>query len=103
MSMNIKGLLKKENIYISVSIVDDKRMRELNSNYLSRDYPTDVLSFEIGEKQVDGTYYLGDVIVNKEQAERQSKEYGNSFEKEISELVEHGVLHLLGVHHKEEK
>ncbi|MFZ2663826.1 MAG: rRNA maturation RNase YbeY [Patescibacteria group bacterium] len=101
--MNIKGLLKKENIYISVSIVDDKRMRELNSNYLSRDYPTDVLSFEIGEKQVDGTYYLGDVIVNKEQAERQSKEYGNSFEKEISELVEHGVLHLLGVHHKEEK
>ena len=103
MFMNIKDLLKKEKIYISVSIIDDKKMKELNGQYLNREYPTDVLSFEIGEKQVDGTYYLGDVVVNKEQAERQSKEYGNSFEEEISELVEHGVLHLLGVHHKEEK
>ncbi len=99
--MVIRDILNKEEIYISVSIVDDKKMQELNKEYLKRDYPTDVLSFEIGETQSDGTYYLGDVIVNKQQAERQSGEYGNDLEKEISELVEHGVLHLLGVHHEE--
>lgn len=99
--MDIRDLLKKEKIYISVSIVDDKRMKELNNEYLKKDYPTDVLSFEIGEVQSNGTYYLGDVIVNKEQAKRQAGEYGNDLEKEISELVEHGVLHLLGVHHEE--
>jgi probable rRNA maturation factor len=99
--MVIKDLLNKEKIYISVSIVDDKKMKELNNEYLQKDYPTDVLSFEIGEIQNDGTYYLGDVVVNQEQAKRQAGEYGNDLEKEISELVEHGVLHLLGVHHEE--
>lgn len=99
--MDIKDLLNKEKIYISVSIVDDKRMQELNKEYLQKDYPTDVLSFEMGEIQTDGTYYLGDVIVNKQQAKRQAGDYGNDLEKEISELVEHGVLHLLGVHHEE--
>jgi probable rRNA maturation factor len=47
----------------------------------------------------DGTFYLGDVIVNKEQAERQASEFGNNVEQEISELAGHGILHLLGVHH----
>ena len=103
MSMDLKSLLSKEKIFISVSIVDDKRIQELNKQYLSRDNPTDVLSFEIGEVQEDGTYYLGDVVVNKQQAQRQAGEYGNGLEKEISELVEHGILHLLGVHHEEQK
>jgi len=101
--MDLKNLLSKEKIFISVSIVDDKQMQELNKQYLNKDNPTDVLSFEIGESQEDGTYYLGDVVVNKEQAKRQAGEYGNDLEKEISELVEHGILHLLGVHHEEEK
>ena len=51
---------------------------------------------------VDGEYYLGDVIVNKDQAQRQCTEYGNDLEHEISELVAHGVLHLLGVHHEDD-
>lgn len=101
--MDLKNLLSKEKIFISISIVDDKKMQELNKQYLDKDNPTDVLSFEIGESQEDGTFYLGDVIVNKEQAQRQTGDYGNELEKEISELVEHGILHLLGVHHKEEK
>lgn len=87
-------------IFISVSITNDKEIREMNKEYLGRDYTTDVLSFEIKEKQDDGSFYLGDVVVNKDQAKRQAKDYGNILEEEISELVGHGVLHLLGVHHE---
>lgn len=93
-------LLDKDNIYISVTLVGDKKMQGLNKKHLNRDYSTDVLSFNIDESQKDGTYYLGDVVVNKDQAKRQASEYGNTLEKEVAELVEHGVLHLLGVHHE---
>ncbi|MBP7785969.1 rRNA maturation RNase YbeY [Patescibacteria group bacterium] len=86
--------------FISVFITDDKEMKKLNKEYLNRDYTTDVLSFEINEKQEDGSLYLGDIVVNKDQAKRQAKTYENDFEEEISELVGHGVLHLLGIHHK---
>ncbi len=87
------------NTHISVSIVDDKKIQELNKKYRNKDYATDVLSFNIDEKMEDGTFYLGDIVVNKDQAEKQAKEYDNTVEEEISELIAHGVMHLLGVHH----
>lgn len=101
MTSEAKNFLDKKNIYVSVSIVGDKEIKELNNEYRKKDITTDVLSFDINEQQDDGTYYLGDVVVNKEQAQRQCKEYGNSVEEEISDLVGHGVLHLLGVDHGE--
>jgi probable rRNA maturation factor len=96
-----KDILKNE-IYGSVSLISDSKMKKLNKKYLDRDQTTDVLSFEINEKQEDGTIYLGDVVVNKEQARIQAKDYENTLEEEISELVAHGVLHLLGVHHEDD-
>ena len=95
-----KPTVKDNKKFISVYITDDKEMKILNKNYLGRDYPTDVLSFEIKEMQEDGTLYLGDIVVNKDQAKRQAKDYENDLEEEISELVGHGVLHLLGIHHE---
>jgi len=62
----------------------------------------DVLSFNLNQELPDGTYYLGDIIVNSDQAQRQATEYGNDLEHEIAQLVEHGVLHLLGVHHADD-
>ena len=97
-----KPSLRDYKKFISVYITDDKEMKELNNKYLSRDYPTDVLSFEIKEMLEDGTLYLGDIVVNRDQAKRQAKDYENDLEEEISELVGHGVLHLLGIHHEED-
>ena len=92
--------LNHANVYISVNITGDKEIQELNKRHLDRDYPTDVLSFNMNQEiKETGTFYLGDVIVNKDQAKRQANEYGNDLEHELAELVEHGVLHLLGVHH----
>ena len=91
--------MNNNNKYISVSIVGDKEIQELNKKHLGRDYPTDVLSFQVKELLEDGTEYLGDIIVNRDQAKRQMKDYNNDIEHELSELVAHGVLHLMDVHH----
>jgi probable rRNA maturation factor len=96
-------ILNLENIFINVSFVKDAQMLELNSKYKNKNYPTDVLSFNINEKMDDGKYYLGDIVVNIEQAQRQAGEYGNDLRHEIAELVEHGTLHLLGVHHEHDE
>src|SRR3989338_1049996 len=94
------NLSHDQQIHISVTISNDKEIKKLNKKYLKRDYTTDVLSFEIKETQEDGSLYLGDVIVNKQQAKRQAKKYNNDLEHEVAELVAHGVLHLFCVHHK---
>jgi probable rRNA maturation factor len=99
MNSKEKDFLEKKKIYISVTVVGDEEIKDLNNKYRKKNSTTDVLSFDINGEQDDGTYYLGDVVVNKEQALRQCKEYGNSYEQEISDLVGHGVLHLLGVDH----
>ncbi len=96
-------IYKHKEVYISVKLSHDKEIQKLNKEYLNRNYPTDVLSFNMDERQADGSYYLGDVIVNVDQAKRQAKAYGNNIEEEVSQLVEHGVLHLLGVHHEGDK
>lgn len=88
------------NTSVSISFVDDKKIRELNKEYRDKDEVTDVLSFNIDEEDAEGEYYLGDIIVNVEQAKRQANDYGNSVEEEISELVAHGMLHLMGIHHE---
>lgn len=96
-------LNSNDSLYISISITNDKEIKRLNKKYLGKDKPTDVLSFNIDRKLEDGTYYLGDVVVNKEQAKRQMKDFKNSLEEEISELAAHGICHLLGLHHEHDE
>lgn len=94
--------MKKGKTYISVTIVDDDSIKSLNKKYREVGGSTDVLSFNINEKLPDGIY-LGDVVVNEDQAKKQAGNYGNTYEQEIADLVSHGVLHLLGVHHEGDK
>lgn len=89
----------KKKIQISITITDDKEIQALNKQFRQKDYPTDVLSFNINEEGEDGSFYLGDIVVNKQQAQRQCHEFGNTVEEELSELAAHGILHLLGIHH----
>jgi len=81
-------------MYIGVSLVGDKKIAALNKKYLKRDCPTDVLSFNYSEGD-----YLGDVVVSVDRAKVQARQAGQSYETEVAELVKHGILHLLGVHH----
>ena len=89
-----------ENINLSVVIEDDQQLQALNHEFLGVDSPTDVLSFFEDELDPEtGQRYLGEVIISYPQAEKQSVTAGHSIRSELSLLVVHGVLHLLGYDH----
>lgn len=82
---------------ISLTLLDDDGIRDLNARYLGRDRPTDVIAFTL-----DGaTGLLGDVYVGVEQAFRQADELGVDREEELVRLAVHGTLHVLGHDHPE--
>lgn len=104
------GRLPK-NTEVSILIVDNSYIQELNFIYRSQNKPTDVLSFSMNETndiepnydEVGEVNLLGDIIISLEQALVQSKEYGHSLERELGFLVAHGMLHLLGYDHETEE
>ncbi len=90
---------------LGLVIATQERVQELNRNYLGRDEPTDVIAFSMlsGEGDLppfvpppDGVLHLGEVIISYPQAQIQAEEHGHSIEREITILIIHGVLHLLG-------
>ncbi|MFH1942492.1 MAG: rRNA maturation RNase YbeY [bacterium] len=85
---------------ISIVLVDDKEIRELNSRFLHRDRPTDVLAFPLEDGEED---VWGEVYVSEERAKEQALAYGVTFEEELARLVVHGVLHLVGYDDKDKK
>src|SRR3989304_10113423 len=104
-----KVLLKqgiKRKTEVSVSIVGDRKMRELKKKYAQKDETTDVLSFSLQEgsgnfvRLSDGTLRLGDVVISYPQTVKNAAENNVLVEEEIKTLVEHGLKHLLGIHHE---
>ena len=99
---------KPFNTEVSVSFVTDEAIAALNEKYRHKEGPTDVLSFECDGVDddlsamtlaEDPVYELGDVIIAPDVAARQTREFGTSFEEEISLLLVHGLLHLCGYDH----
>jgi len=93
-----------------VVIVDDSIIRDLNRRFRDEDRPTDVLSFGTRESTEepfvtppDGIVRLGEVIVSLETAVRQASDAGHSLLDEVSHLLVHGLLHLLGYDHEREE
>lgn len=91
---------------VSVTIVDNEQIRELNHKYRNIDKETDVLSFPLG---VDGVYdvdldtgdsQLGDIVLSLEKAMEQAERYGHSLNREVGYLTVHSMLHLLGYDHE---
>ena len=93
----------------SIVFIDDEKMHELNKTYRGIDRTTDVLSFafEDNNKLCYNIRQLGEIFVSIPRMQQQAKEYGHSEVRELSFLVVHGLLHLLGYDHtkgeKEEK
>ncbi len=95
---------------VSVTVVGDRRMRELNAGYRKKDYTTDVLSFPQHDASQpmqpfvdapDGVMRLGDIVVSYPEAVREATEENKLVDEKIVELVLHGLEHLLGNHHEE--
>lgn len=81
---------------ISLSFVDDLEIRKLNRMYRQKDKVTDVLSFASPDGDRSG--YLGDVIISYPQAIRQMED--EDLELELTDLLVHGMLHVLGYDHE---
>ncbi len=101
---------KSEEAEISLSLVDDARIHELNREYRGIDRPTDVLSFALQEDDPEEPQIidyqddlLGDIVISIERARSQAVEYDHPFERELLYLAVHGALHLLGYDHEEEE
>ncbi len=87
---------------MTIAIVPDGRVQELNRRYRRKDMPTDVLSFPAsadGRPLPEGGY-LGDVVIAAGVARRQAKQAGHSLQHELRVLALHGLLHLLGYDHE---
>lgn len=93
---------------VSVVLVDDNNIRELNRQYRGLDRSTDVLSFALREgdepEVINGPEetLLGDIVISLETAIRQADEYGHSLSRELAFLAVHGMLHLNGYDHETE-
>ena len=96
---------KLDNVEFNVIFVDSNKIHEINKEYRGIDRVTDVISFAL-EDNIDiklDHRILGDIYICVERAEEQAKEYEHSFLREISFLMIHGLLHLLGYDHMKEE
>ena len=89
---------------LSVALVDDATIRQLNSDYRQQDKATDVLAFAMGEGEqlpaiAGEPQLLGDVIISVHTARRQAKKLRRPLLDELTMLLAHGLLHLLGYDH----
>lgn len=109
------------NLSASLSLVDDEQIRAINASWRGLDQATDVLSFPSLDVRPDAIfsarhpdlmdvfsaedarYDIGDVMISIPRAREQAKEYGHSFHRELSYLLVHGLLHLLGYDHQTPK
>lgn len=96
--------LKIDGIF-TIIFIDDELMHEMNKQYRNIDRTTDVLSFALNDKKENfenSISMLGDIYISIPKMESQALEYGHSEKRELSFLVIHGLLHLLGYDHMTE-
>ena len=87
---------------LSLLLVDDKQIQELNHRFLGRDKPTNVLAFSMREGEYSSLHphLLGDLVISIETAKRQSKQSDLNAMEMLTLLLIHGILHLLGYEHE---
>ena len=104
----IKTTLEHENAidaYLSIIFVSSDEIQEINRIYRNIDRVTDVISFalEDNKEKIVGDRILGDIYLCIDRMKEQALEYGHSEKRELSFLVCHGLLHLLGYDHVNNK
>jgi len=94
--------LERFDAELSIALVDDATISDLNRRYRSKAGPTDVLSFS----QLEGEHVelagnlLGDVVISLETAARQARVAHRGLDSEVAKLLVHGILHLIGHDHE---
>lgn len=101
--------LKDKKLYVNIVLTNPENIRKMNKEYRNIDKETDVLSFPMFEKyelenrEILNEDILGDVVISIDRVSKQAKEYGHSFERELSYMAVHGFYHLMGYDHIDEE
>ncbi len=89
---------------VSIAIIGDRKMRALNKKYRDKDKTANILSFPLSEgeqtKLPSDIMRLGDIVISYPQVIREASEQELLVDDRVEELVQHGMLHLLGLHHE---
>ena len=95
--------LEMEGHEVSLLLVDDREITEINGDYLGRNHPTNVIAFSMheGDFGAINPLLLGDIVISVETALRDARTGDLPLEDEINYLMIHGVLHLLGYDHEQ--
>jgi len=99
---DILNALDYHDAKLSILIVDDPQIAILNKKYLRRNGPTNVIAFPMRTDQFSNINpeLLGDVVISIETAEKEGKNIGINMEERFTQLLVHGILHLLGYDHE---
>jgi probable rRNA maturation factor len=86
-------------------VTNDAELRRLNAQFRGKDTPTDVLSFPAARVRASGTQelFLGSLAISWQRARAQARENRHSLQSELRILMLHGVLHLLGMDHENDR
>ena len=99
----VKTICKVEKVkgkhVVSIIIVDNQKIHEINKQYRNIDRPTDVISFAAIDGEETLPEEMGDIFISYEKIMEQAKEYEHSILRELAFLVTHGMYHLLGYDH----
>ena len=105
--------IENSKLYVTITLTDGEQIHKINKEYRQVDRPTDVLSFpmferkeleeKIAKQDFEHEDVLGDIVISIPKVEEQAKEYGHSFERELSYMVVHGFYHLMGYDHIKEE
>jgi probable rRNA maturation factor len=98
----ILSALDNPNGELSILIVDNSQIAALNKEYLKREGPTNVIAFPMqqGDFAEVSPQLLGDVVISIERAYQEGRMTGITAEERFTQLLVHGILHLLGYDHE---
>ena len=99
-----KQLKAKKQYFISCTLVDDKLMKKINKQHRGKDQTTDVISLGyLEEDSFPGNDMAGEIFISLPTAKKQAEELGHDPLTEVRFLFVHGILHILGYEHSDEK
>ena len=105
-SRAVRAAGRREDVDVSIRVVNATEMQQLNNEFREQDKPTNVLSFPTGDIEglpSDANVPLGDVVVCAEIVRSEAKEQGKTAAAHWAHMVVHGTLHLLGFDHESER
>ncbi|MCH2208500.1 MAG: rRNA maturation RNase YbeY [Lentisphaerales bacterium] len=98
---SLHTLVPSSDLVLSVILLDDPQITEINEQYLNHEGPTDVISFDYvddfdEEIDADDEFTIGELYISLETAKRQGEEYNKTLNEELLLYIAHGILHICG-------